>query len=316
MNLVRKRYWLFLFSLLVTIPGLVSLAIPPGLRAGIEFAGGSSLTVEFAQPVSEGQVRDQVAALGYPEAIVQRLGDSSYFIQTRTLREARLDPLGNVLEPGERERLQGALEQNLAPIETAEFASVSPLVARETVRNATIAVVAASIAILLYIAWAFRSLPNPFRYGVCAVIAMLHDVLVVLGLFSILGRFMNIEVNAMFITGVLTVVGYSVNDTVVVFDRIRENLTRQVAEDLPATVNVSILETLGRSLNTAMTTLFVVVALLLFGGPSILVLVLSLLIGIATGTYSSIAIASALLVSWESHDLGRFWRRLRPAPAG
>jgi preprotein translocase subunit SecF len=202
----------------------------------------------------------------------------------------------------------------LAPIERDDLASVSPVVARETVRNAAVAVVAAALVILLYITWAFRRVPNPFRMGATAVIALIHDVLVTLGVFAILSKFMALEVNAMFITGVLTVVGYSVHDTIVVFDRIRENTARRTGRSLEATINVSLWETMGRSLNTSITTMLVIAALLLLGGPTLRSLLLTLLIGIVTGTYSSIGIAAQLLVVWQRGEWLRPLRR-RPRPA-
>jgi len=179
------------------------------------------------------------------------------------------------------------------------------MVATETAHNAAIAVAIAAVGILLYITWAFRRMPRPFHYGVCAVIALLHDVVVVLGIFSILGAILNWEINLMFITGVLAVIGYSINNTVVVFDRIRENLKRGISADFEAVVNNSLVETLSRSLNTSLTTLFVVLALLLFVGASIQNFAIVLLIGIIAGTYSSLFIAPTLLLVWQNGEWGR-----------
>lgn len=193
------------------------------------------------------------------------------------------------------------------------FDFVSALVAGETVRNSVIAVLVAAIGILLFITYAFRSVPNPFRYGVCAVIALVHDMLVVLGIFAILGQFFDTEVNAMFILGILTVLGYSVHDTIVVFDRIRENVGRNFSRDMSVVVNVSLMETIGRSLNTSITLLFTLFALLLFGGSTIENFILVLIIGVIAGTYSSIGIASQVLVMWSSGELGQLFRKL-PIP--
>jgi preprotein translocase subunit SecF len=173
------------------------------------------------------------------------------------------------------------------------------VVAKSTVRNTLIAIAVASIAILLYISWAFRKMPNPFRWGTCAVLALVHDLLVVVAVFSILGWLANVEVDSLFVTGVLAVVGVSVNNIVVVFDRIRENTKRGVSKDFAVTVNCGIMESVGRSLNTGLATLFVIVALYLFGGITIQNLVLALFIGIATGIYSSLCIAGQLLVVWD-----------------
>jgi preprotein translocase SecF subunit len=181
---------------------------------------------------------------------------------------------------------------------------VSGSVAGETTRNAFLAVVAASVAILLYVWFSFRKVPRPWRYGTCAIIALLHDVLVVLGIFSILGWAFHIQVDALFITALLTVVGFSVHDTIVVFDRIRENIQRRTVETFEQVVNASLVQTLSRSLNTSLTVLFTLSALTLFGGESIRTFTLTLLIGIFSGTYSSIFNASMLLVIWERGELG------------
>ncbi|MEC9140804.1 MAG: protein translocase subunit SecF, partial [Chloroflexota bacterium] len=171
--------------------------------------------------------------------------------------------------------------------------------AKETIRNAGIAVGVAALFIMAYISFAFRLMTNSFRLGVAAILAALHDVIITLGLFSILGKVIDLEVNAMFITGILAVVGYSVNDTIVVFDRIRENTARRVSREMANTINISIMETLGRSLTTSITTMTVILALLLMGGGTIESLLYTLLIGVIVGTYSSIAIASQLLMVWE-----------------
>ncbi|GAH32202.1 unnamed protein product, partial [marine sediment metagenome] len=161
-------------------------------------------------------------------------------------------------------------------------------VAEETAQNAAIAVAVAAIGILLYVTWAFRRMPNPFRYGTCAIVALVHDALIALGIFSILGGILNWQVNLMFITGILAVIGYSINNTIVVFDRIRENLIKGISPSFEVVVNNSLVETLSRSLNTSLTTLFVVLALLLFVGASIQNFAVVLLSGIIAGTFSSI----------------------------
>ncbi len=181
-------------------------------------------------------------------------------------------------------------------------ATVSASVASETTRNAFLAVLAASLFILLYISFAFRKVMRPWRYGACAIIALLHDVLVVLGVFSILGWTLHVQVDALFITALLTVVGFSVHDTIVVFDRIRENMTRRTTETFEQVVNASLVQTMARSLNTSLTVLFTLSALTLFGGTTIRTFTLALLIGIFSGTYSSIFNASMLLVMWERRE--------------
>ena len=199
-------------------------------------------------------------------------------------------------------------------------ATVSPLVSKQIVKYASLAVIVATVFILLWISWSFRHVSHPIRYGVSAVIALLHDVVVVLGLFSIFGKLFGVEIDTIFITGLLTVIGFSVHDTIVVFDRIRENVQRSGARDFGAVVNDSLLQTLGRSINTSMTVVLTLLALLLIGGPTIRNFVLVLLIGIISGTYSSIAIASQILVVWQNGTFARFGARLglpfgRRAPA-
>ena len=175
--------------------------------------------------------------------------------------------------------------------------------AQETVLNALWAVLAAAIGIFFYIWWAFRNVPSPFRYGLAAIAALLHDTIIVIGIFSILGALLEIEVNTMFLIALLTVIGYSVNDTIVVFDKIRENVLLYSNRPFPEVVNLSISETIGRSINTSFTLLVTLLALILFGGSTIREFLLVLLIGVVAGTYSSIAIASQVLVTWDQKSV-------------
>ncbi len=310
MNIVSKRRWFYLLSAIILVPSIISLSIPPSLFLGIEFTGGSTISVKFDEPVSESNVRNILNKLNHSEAIIQPSGDNEFFIRLSRLREGSS-------EQGirsEREVIEEAFEV-ITTVARLDVASVSGVIASDTVRNAFIALVVASIAILFYITWAFRQVPNPFRYGVAAIFALIHDVLVVLGIFSILGKLMHLEVNAMFITGLLTIIGYSVNDTIVVFDRIRENVSLSPAERLERNVNTSLLQTLGRSMNTSLTLLITVLALLLLGGESIRNFLLVLMIGLISGTYSSICVASQILVSWELGEIGRTLRRIRLLPS-
>lgn len=320
LDFVAKRNWYYLLSLLFIIPGGISLLIPPALVPGIEFTSGTTFTIQFSQPVAQDALRAFLAQQGFPDAIIQRTGGDQYLIRTRTLREEVRDDAGNLVAQGDRDRLFSAMTERFGSFRVLDYNSVSPTIAAETVRNAAIAVAAASVAILLYIAFAFRQVSNPFRYGVCAILAMVHDVLVVLGIFSILGKVAGVEVDSMFITAMLTVIGFSVHDTIVVFDRIRENLKRHGTANFAAVVNHSIMQTIGRSINTSVTVLFTLLALYLFGGTPTRTFVLALMIGVISGTYSSIFNAAQLLVTWEEGDLPRFFRRLRgqrpePQPA-
>lgn len=294
MDIVGKRFWFFLISVLVLIPGLISLAIF-GLKPGVDFSSGTTMTLRSEKPVELSWLRQEMAKLGYDKAMIQRVGEGDFFVRLREI------------SPEEREKLIDGLAEGLgSEVTVMDYYTVSPIIAVETGRNAAIAVIVASAGILIYICWAFRRMPKPLRWGTCAIVALMHDVLVVAGIFSILGWVRGVEMDALFITGVLAIVGYSVNNIVVVFDRIRENINRGISRDFEVTVNASILETIGRSLNTSLTTLFVIVALYLFGGVTIRYFVLVLLIGVVAGTYSSLCNAGQLLVVWEKGEWGKF----------
>lgn len=318
LDFVGRRGFYYLLSLAIMVPGLISLAIPPALKPGIEFSAGTSFTIRFEQPVSAGDVRTALADLGHAEARVQRTTEGDFIIRMGELAGASdVPPVGPAL-PSERDSIENELRNRFGPLTVRDFNSVSEIVSREIGRNAAIAVAAASVAIVLYISFAFRGLPKPWRYGIAAIIATLHDVVVVVGLFSIFGKVFGTEINTMFITGLLTVIGFSTHDTIVVFDRIRENVGRNPGVEFAEVVNASLTETLARSINTSMTVVVTLVALLLLGGVTIQSFLVVLLIGVISGTYSSIFVASQILVSWEEGDvgriLGRFFPRLAPAP--
>ena len=314
LDIVGKRGWYFLISALIIVPGLISMIASPGwitgnsgLKAGIDFSSGSVMNVTFRQPVGEDDIRERMDELGHSEALIQRIGGTNFFVRTDVLEEAIGDGLS------EREIIERDLEKFLGmERQRVEFDTVSPIVAQEAVRTAFYALAAASVFILFFVWYAFRRVPKAHRYGVSALLALVHDLLIILGIFSILGRAINLEVNSMFIVGLLIVAGYSVNDTIVVFDRIRENVSRSPDRDLANTVNLSIMESIGRSMNTSITTLVVLLAMLFIGGHSIRELLLVLAIGAVAGTYSSIFIASQYLVMWDRGEIGRFFKR-RPS---
>ncbi len=292
-DIVGKRFRFFLISGVVIFIGVLSL-LTFGLKTGIEFSSGSMLTVDFEQEVEQGELEVAMADLGHDHVIIQRTGAGDYLIRTVEL---------NIED---KAALEAGLEARFGQLTEPEFSSVSPLIATETVRTAVIAVAVAALGILLYVTWAFRRMPKPFHYGTCAIVALVHDAVVALGVFSILGGILNWQVNMMFITGILAVIGYSVNNTVVIFDRIRENLRLDISVNFETVVNNSLVETLGRSVNTSLTTLIVVLALLLFVGTTIQNLVAVLIIGIIAGTFSSICIAPTMLVIWDKREWGRF----------
>ncbi|MCH7744678.1 MAG: protein translocase subunit SecF [Chloroflexi bacterium] len=307
MDFAGKRLWFFLVSLVVILPGIVFLIIAPGLKPGIDFTGGSTIILEFSNTVSQDEVRSALADLDRDEATVQNLGDDTFFIRTKEMDEAQ------------KTSLVESLESALSPdgVDVLAFDRVSAVVAQETVLNAFWAVLAAAVGIFFYVWWAFRNLPSPLRYGAAAIIALLHDTIIVIGIFAILGYTIDMEVNTMFLIALLTVIGYSVNDTIVVFDRLRENISFYPTRRFTDNVNVSISETLSRSFNTSFTLLFTLMALMLFGGETIRSFLLVLIIGVVVGTYSSIGIASQLLVVWDQGDIGRLYRRVlrKPEPA-
>jgi len=296
-DIVGKRFWLFLISGVVILIAIISLATF-GLKFGIEFSSGSIVTVSFEQEVDQDDLKQELASLGYTNALIQHTSGGDFLIRTHELTGE------------DKTNLEDALTDRFGHLSETEFNSVSPMIATETTQNAAIAVAVAAVGILLYITWAFRRMPKPFHYGTCAIVALLHDALIALGVFSILGGILGWEINLMFITGILAVIGYSVNNTVVVFDRIRENLRKDVRVDFEIVVNNSLVETLSRSLNTSLTTLFVVLALLFFVGASIQNFAVVLLIGIIAGTFSSLCIAPQLLVVWEKREWRRFIRWL------
>ena len=301
-DIVGKRYWYFAFSALIMIPGLVALAAF-GLPLAIDFTGGSLLQLEFDQPVSISTAEIKaIYAENDPELddpLVQTSGDQGLLIRSKSM-DAEMK---NVIEADIREAYGDFTE--------LRFESVGPSVGAQVADRASQAVALAAAGILLYIAWAFRHVPNPFRYAVCAIIAMLHDVAIVVGLAAIFGHYLGWEVDALFLTALLTVIGFSVHDSIVVFDRIRENIGRHRGDAFENIVNHSIIQTLDRSINTQLTVVFTLTALALFGGITIRHFVIWLLVGIVSGTYSSIFNASPLLVAWENGELTGWFQRLR-----
>jgi len=295
-DFVGKKRWFFLISGILVVIGIVSLVGSP-LRLGIDFTGGTSMILQFSPAVEQGQLREEMAELGYDKARIQNAGEGDFIIHTREITSAEASELA--------EKLGTELDSQ---VEIIDYYFVSGTVAVKTARNAVIAVIIAAVAMMLYIVWAFRRMPSPFRWGTCAIIALIHDVFIIVGIFSLLGWLAGVEIDALFITGLLAVVGYSINNTVVVFDRIRENVSRHIRPNFAETVNDSLVETLGRCLNTALTTFFVLLALFLFGGATIHYFVLVLLLGVIIGTYSSVGISSQLLVVWEKRE----WRALLP----
>lgn len=267
----------------------------------MEFQSGTTFTSRFSTEVKQDSLRQELTRLGYDEATIQRTGEGDYIIRTKEISTEA------------KQELITSLEKSLnTTITIRDFFAVSPTVASETGQNAAIAVVISAVFMLFYIALAFRRVPKSFRWGTCAIVCLIHDVVLVMGIYSILGWTLGVQVDAMFISGMLTVVGYSINNTIVVFDRIRENVSKGISKDFEITVNSSILETIARCLNTSLTTLFPIVAIFLLGGATIHYFILTLLLGVAVGTYDSICIAGSLLVVWDKGELRKFF--VKPMP--
>ena len=279
------------------VPGVISLALW-GLNLSIDFTGGSRMTLLFPQAVNEQTVADvkKVFQKEKVEVVTTQTSGKRLIVRTKPLNEK------------EDAKIITALKKNVGTFKQDEFETIGPVIGKELTVNAFKAILVASLLIVFYIAWSFRQVPKPvssWRFGICTIIALLHDALVVLGVFSLLGHFLNIEVDNLFVTAILTIIGFSVHDTIVVFDRIRENLRRTIGLPFAQVVNDSILQTLVRSLNTSLTAMLVLFTLLVFGGESIRWFIVALLIGITSGTYSSIFNAAPLLVLWEELDAKR-----------
>jgi preprotein translocase subunit SecF len=304
MNIIKNRYIYFLISLLIIIPGVVFLILnwinlKTPLPLAIDFTGGSLLEVQFAgvrPPLDEiRSVFLQIAPDSAPS--IQPLGEDAYIIRSKRIEDATKGEIVTELE-----------NQSGTTITVLTFSSVSPSIGAEVTQAAGFAILAAAIFILGYIWYAFRGLDHAFRYGTAAILAMLHDVFVVLGVEAILAYFLGWEADALFLTALLTVIGFSVHDSIVVFDRVRENAHVYRRISYETLVNHSIIQTLDRSINTQLTVLFTLFSLALFGGETIRHFVIILLVGIFSGTYSSIFNAAPILVVWENREWKNWFR--------
>lgn len=284
-----KKWRYFIFSTLVMLPGLIVLVLY-GLKLSIDFTGGTLLEYKFATQVDQNQITQALKKGDVDISSITRSGDMNYVIKLKPVDEKKISEIKN------------SLEEKLGKVETQRLESVGPIIGAETTKSALAALILASIMIVAYLAISFRKVPRPassWKFGITAVAALLHDVVVVLGAFAILGKIYGVEIDVLFVTALLTVIGFSVHDTIVVFDRIRENLSKYLSKSFTDVANISIGQTLARSVNTSLTVVFVLLALLLFGGESIKWFVVALLIGVISGTYSSIFNATALLTLWE-----------------
>ncbi|HLD21138.1 MAG TPA: protein translocase subunit SecF [Patescibacteria group bacterium] len=288
-NIVSHRTIFFALSGALVV--LSFLAVPVlGLRLGIDFTGGSLLEVTTTQTVDVESLRSSMRDQGYPALSIQSSGENTVLIRTESLTES------------EHQTLLVALGENLDGLQEQRFDSIGPVIGQELRRTAVTGVFITLLLIGLYIAWSFRKVSEPiasWKYGILTIVAAFHDVIITVGVFVVFGALFGWEMGAAFIAAILTILGYSINDTVVVFDRTRENLAKHIGNNFEETVERSIKQTLTRSFNTSFTTILALLAIFLFGGESTRPFALALMIGIGVGTYSSIFLASPLLVSWE-----------------
>ena len=366
LDIVGRRRWYFLFSALITIPGLIFIILTPlaggqaGLRFSIDYTGGTRWEIRFQDPaVTADQIKAVLVAQGLDDSIVSNASNGFYDIRTRPIDLATPPPTptpaptlqvspspeasaagspgasgsaapsgsagpsgsaepspsasasaspspsptavggGDLPTSGKLGEVAAALQAGLGPIvEQRVLTTIGPVVSSDLINQAFLLILVGTLGILLWITFRFHDV----KFGVTAIVALLHDVLVIVGLFAILGTFFGIEIDALFVTAMLTVIGFSVHDTIVVFDRIRENKARHAGESFDRIVNHSILQTLGRSISTSFTVVITLLALLLFGGAAIRTFVLALLVGIISGTYSSIFNAAPLLVVWQEWE--------------
>ena len=315
-RIIENRRYYFLVSLVVIALGVAAMGynvatLPTRTpwRLSVDFLPGNRFELKFTQPVSEDQIRSAFQAFGITNPAITRLGDpaeNTWQVRTVFIEGQRAQEIRNALN-------------RIAPLDesSTQIQSVSPTVAAQVTQAALIAVVVATFAILLFIWWSFRRAEHAFRYSICAIVALIHDIGIAAGITAIFSALFNWEIDALFLTAMLTVMGFSIQDTIVVYDRIRENLARRRGESFETIVTRSLLETLNRSLTTSLINIMVLTALLLFGGASIKQFVAVLLVGMFAGTYSSIFIAVPLVVAWFERDLlGLGQRAPRVAAAG
>ena len=298
LNIIQKRkIWLTLSSIAVMLS--IIFLILWGLNLGIDFTGGGLLEVKYNKDrISVGEMQEKLSDLDLKSLIVQPVGEQNMILRFQNINEEKHQEILNRLN-----NIDTATASGTQPLIVQElrFDSVGPTIGDELKSKSVTAMIVVLIAIILYIAWAFRKVSKPvasWKYGMSAIIALFHDVIITLGVFAVLGHFYGIEVTSAFVAAILTVLGYSVNDTIVVFDRIRENLPKS-NDDFENTINISVNQTIKRSINTSLTTLLVLLSVLFWGGGSIRDFVLALSIGVFIGTYSSIFLASPTLVVWE-----------------
>lgn len=296
LKIIQHRKIWFIISGSLCLLSILSL-IFWGLKPAIDFTGGTLMEIEFSQVSrpSVNEIKEALSPLNLGDLRIQYFGDKGVLFRLKNIDEDTHQKILKSLEDK-----FGSKDKKV--IEEKRFESIGPIIGKELSNKAKWAITLVVIMIIVYVAWAFRRVSKPvssWKYGFAAIVALVHDILITTGIFSVLGHFLNVEIDILFITALLTILGYSVNDTIVVFDRTRENLHRHPEEGFDEVVNRSVNETIVRSINTSLTTLFVLLSVFFLGGRTIRYFVLALIFGVIFGTYSSIFIASPLLVTWE-----------------
>ena len=295
-NIVAKRMWFLIASTIILIVGILSLTFPPHLNLGIDFLSGTGVTVRFVDDVSSSQIENQFTKIGLDSPSIQSMGDNTYFIRTEKLSDFDVENNDSTVSRNDLEKSIEEIDNNADII---EIESVGTRVAEGTIRNSIVAVSVASFFVMIYVLYAFRRLEKSYRFAFSAVLTLVHDVVLVTGIYALLGHIFGLQVNSVFIVALLTVIGYSVNDTIVIFDRIRENQIKFPDNKYSSNINISINESIIRSLGTSITTLLVLFSMLILGGSTLREFIVVLILGVVVGTYSSIFIASQFLIIWE-----------------
>jgi preprotein translocase subunit SecF len=298
MNILGKRYFFFGLSLLIIVVGLVLLFLNRA-PLSIDFTGGSLLEVTFNEQSPEpGDILPVYESADIKDVQVQTSDTGSYIIRSQFLNNEQRDAVIN------------ALQEQFGEVNVIRFDSVGPSIGEQVTSRGAIAVAVSSLLVVLFIAWSFRGVQNAFRYGVCAILAMIHDVAIIFAITGFGSWLFGWEIDSLFLTALLTVIGFSMQDTIVVFDRIRENANIYRRLDYETLVNHSIVQTLQRSINTQLMTVeFLLLALAMFGGVTLREFASILLIGLLSGTYSSIFIAAPILVLWEKQEWKNWFGR-------
>ena len=287
-NIISKTKTWYTISAILVILSIASLFIFR-LNLGIDFTGGSMMDIEFNERPLIDDIKETLSEFELQNLKIQPIGDKGYILKMADITEEK------------HQQILSKLNENFNQIEEKRFDSIGPIIGKELKEKSVWAIIIVLIAIVLYIAYVFRKVSKPvasWKYGISAIIALAHDIIIIMGIFCVLGYIIGVEIDSFFISALLVILGFSVNDTIVTFDRVRENLHKKQHLTFKELINESINETLTRSINTSLTTFAVLISVFLFGGETIKFFVLALMLGVIIGTYSSIFIASPLLLFW------------------